>query len=168
MDKKHGSDERKDSCPNCASCGGKAAAAAVLLIAGGLGGFFWGRRSGTPMSPAAAASAPETRNPASDAALGPAAPACASPEATAKAFLDSVSRQAWDETVKYFPRFKGESRRIYEGITVVSVGESARSGKNAAIGVPYEIAWKSGTTRKSTLVLRYAETAKCFVVEGGF
>jgi hypothetical protein len=90
------------------------------------------------------------------------------PKETATAFLESCSKEDWDEAQKFFPMLAVKLlREELGGLQVISIGEPYQEKTYPGWLVPYEIKQKNGEVNKGDLRLSNDNPGKRYVVDGG-
>ncbi len=89
----------------------------------------------------------------------------------AELIFNGMAKSDWESVKDAFSQYNEALMLIlkknYDGITVIKVGESFKSGTYKGEFVPYEIKFKSGKTKKWNLALRNDNKNKVWIVDGG-
>jgi hypothetical protein len=94
-------------------------------------------------------------------------------EEAAKKFFVAWQKADWKTVDQLMPGVinstDGEQvKQEFAGLTILSIGESFRSGQYVGEFVPYEVRLKSGKVKKMNLALRNDNPDKKWMVDGGF
>lgn len=89
-------------------------------------------------------------------------------EQAARRFFDACGREDWKEVSAFWPLPLDEAfKRLFGGLTVVSIGESFTSAAYPGRFVPYEIRLKSGRVTKHNLALKQDPKTTRWYWDGG-
>ena len=89
------------------------------------------------------------------------------PEEIARIFLEAFSRKDWETVGKIYPGCGKLFKKQFEGLELISIGTSFKSGKYAGVYVPYVIKLKNGYVKKWNLALRNDNAQKMWEFDGG-
>jgi hypothetical protein len=92
------------------------------------------------------------------------------PKEVAQAFFQACADENWEEAIKFYSASAIPQliKDYLGGLEVISIGKPFKSGLYPGYFVPYEIKFKNGTTKKMNLAVRNDNSAKQYIVEGGF